>query len=118
LEFVGRLFGNFCRVSFLFVKIDMRNDSSADHVVVFVNQSLSQELLDVLEVLLLNNLGENSESICLEDIVIGELDVLEETRDDNEDFVFADVQFLQQKLSIKSCQPLTLISTYTSLRKF
>jgi hypothetical protein len=69
----------------------VRNHGCTDDVGVLVDQSLSQELLYVLHILLINDLGQHSQSICLIDIIIRELNILSQTTDYNENLTFADI---------------------------
>jgi hypothetical protein len=79
----------------------MRYDGGADHVLTFVNQSLAEELFDVLNIEFVDDLGQNSKSIGLEHVVIRQLNILGEATNDNENFVFTNIELLLRK---KSCQ--------------
>lgn len=91
LELVHGLFGDLGGVALLLEKVDVRNHGCTDDVGVLVDQSLSQELFYVLHILLINDLGQHSQSICLIDIIIRELNILSQTTDYNENLTFADI---------------------------
>ena len=79
-------------------QVNVGHNCSTDYMLTLVDQSLPEELLNVLDVLLINDLGENSQSICLEHVIVSELDILRQTTDHNKYFVFAHIKFL------KTCQ--------------
>jgi hypothetical protein len=64
-----------------------------------VNESLSHELFDILDVLFINNFGQHSESICLENIVVDELNILGEARYDYKHLIFINMQFFYQHVN-------------------
>ena len=61
-----------------------------------VHQRLTKELLNVLDVLLVDDLRKNAQSICLEHVVLRRLQVLLQTSNHNEDLVHRDVELLDQ----------------------
>lgn len=65
-------------------------------MVALVYKCLTQELLDVLQILLINNFGEHSECISLEHIVIGQLNIFGQTTDDNEHFILIHIKLFNQ----------------------
>ena len=65
-------------------------------MIALTQQSLLDEAVKTLNVLLVNNLGENSERICLDHVVVGLLDILAEAGDDDEHFVLIDLELLDE----------------------
>ena len=61
-----------------------------------IDDSLTKELLNVLKVLLVDDFGQHSQSVGLEYIIIGLLDILGEAADDHEHVVFVDVELLDE----------------------
>jgi hypothetical protein len=83
-------------MALLLVEVNVRYDGCAHNVLAFINQGLPQELLNILKVLLVNDFGQNPQSICLEHIIIGQLNVLSQATNDDEHFVFTDIQLLDE----------------------
>lgn len=61
-----------------------------------VEERLTQELLDVLDVLLVHDLGQHSQSVRLEEVVVVGLHIFGEAGDDDEDLGVAHVQLLDE----------------------
>lgn len=59
-------------------------------------ECLFYELFQTLDVLFINNLGEYSESIRFDHVVVTLLDVLAQAGDNNKYFIFIDFQFLDK----------------------
>jgi hypothetical protein len=63
-----------------------------------------------LEVLLINDFGQNPQSIGLKHIIIGELHILCKATNDDEYFVLADIQLLDQHINESSQVLIQLVS--------
>ena len=68
-------------------------------MVTLVIEGLLDELLETLNVLLINDLREDAERVRPDDLGVALLDVLRQTRDHNEHFVFRDLQFLDEDVN-------------------
>ena len=97
-------------MSFLLEQVNVRNGSSTNDVVAFVNKSLSQELLDVLKILFFDNLSQSSESVCLKHVIISFLYILGKTTDNNKHFVLIDVKFFNEHVDESSQVLIKFIS--------
>lgn len=105
LKFVNGLFDGILRAPFLLEQVDVRNYCGGLHVNGLVNQSLSQKLFDVLNILLIDDFGQDSECVGLEHIILSSLNIFLETGYDYEDFIFTNVQFFDENVN-KSPQVL------------
>jgi len=65
-------------------------------VLALVNKRLPQRFLDVLDILLINDLSENSQRVRLEHVVLSLLNIFLEAGNDDEHFVFADFQLFDE----------------------
>jgi len=97
-------------MSSLFKEVDVRYCSSTHDMVALVDESLSQELLNVLQILLVDDLGKHSQSIGLEHVVVSQLNILRQTTNDNEDFILVHIQLLDQHIYQSSQVLIQLIS--------
>ena len=86
-------------MAFLFEQVNVRDCSSTYDMVTLIDESLSQEFFNVLQILLVNDFGKYSESIGLEQIIICELNILGEATDDDEDFIFIDIKLFDQDIN-------------------
>ena len=88
-------------------------------MVAFVNKSLSQELFDVLNILFLDNFRESSKSICLKHVIIGLLNIFGQATDNDENFIFIYVKFLDEHVHESSQVLVKLVSLWLwNLKKF
>ena len=65
-------------------------------MVALAQEGLLDDLVQTLDILFINDLGEDPEGVCLDHVVFGLLDVLVEAGDDDEDFVFTDFELLDE----------------------
>ena len=64
-----------------------------------INQSLPHELLNILNILFINNLGKDSEGISFEHIVISQLDIFGQTGNDHKHFIFIHIKLLDEHVN-------------------
>jgi len=68
-------------------------------VVTFIVQSLFNELLKTLDVLLINDLGQHAKSVCAHDLVVTLLNVFGQARYNNENLVLFHVQLFNEDVN-------------------
>jgi hypothetical protein len=112
LQFAHRLLCYFCCLSLFLKQVNVGYSAGTLNMRTFVKDRLSQELLHVLDILLINNLCEDSECIGLKNIIIIILDVFCETADDNEYLVLTNIEFFNEDVN----QPSQILVVFVSLR--
>jgi hypothetical protein len=110
LKLIDGLFDHLSGMPSLFPEIDVRNHSCTDNVLALVDKCLSHKLLNILDVLLINNFRENSQSVCLEHIIVDELHIFGEARDYDEHLVLVNMKLFDQNVNESSQVLIKLIS--------
>jgi hypothetical protein len=88
----------------------VRDGSGTDDVVALVNESLSQELLDVLKILFFNNLGQSSKSVSLKHVIISLLNIFGQATNNNENLILINVKLLDEHVHKSSQVLIKLVS--------
>lgn len=114
MQLVDRALNELDRLAAFFEELDHTDECSADVVIALAQKSLLDEPIETLDVLLIDDFCQDSQRVCLDDIVLTLLDVLGQTGDHNEDFVLIDLELLDKDIDQAS---QSLMLSWTHLEK-
>ena len=98
LQLVDRTLDYFDRLTTFLEKFDHADKCCAHVVVALAEQGLLNEAIKTLNVLLVDNFGQDAKSVGLHHIVIALLDVFAQARDNNEDLILIHLKLFDENV--------------------
>ena len=108
LQLVDRFLNQLNGLGALLEEFDHTDEGSTHVVVRLAQQGLFDEPIETLHVLLVDNLGEDTQGVCLDNIVVRLLDIFVEAGNDNEDLVLVDLKLLDEDID-QATESLVLV---------